>query len=412
MLFVKTNVQSIPLLKKMPAISKLSSFSPEILSLIQKQTAKNFGYGFTISTALSLISYIQNLLKTNGKPTDYKKHLTNMIRTGSFLASWSGFYQLFIRLLEKNLDHPNAFAIVASGFASGFSSMYLTQGVSWSLSLYILIRSLYSWYMIKIDKFPSWIQNFSPILIYCLLNVGLGFMSQLQIKYLDNSYSEFLSHCAGFNRRGMIEIYKTNTLKECHPHFHKDESCFRDAMSRNVVMLSRLLKIYVPFYFVSSFFKGAFFNLSLEKQKKAWISLLKNVSRSTLFLLLQCFVCGPCPCIHNYLTKQYNPLIIAAVWFFGSFAIYFESPSRVKEINLFTFWKLSVSFVNYVMDVKNYNPDEKPEKHSEKFNFWSSNIVFGLASALSLYCLSRNRQQLKSLDRTILVSLFPESLMK
>lgn len=396
----------------MPVLSKPSNFSPEIWTLIQKQTLKNFGYGFTLSAALSILSYIQNLFKRNKKQTDYKKYLMTALRSGTFLASWSIFYQVCIRTLELNMIRPNALWLATSGFASGFASMYLTQGISWNLSLYFFLRSLYSWFRIKLDKFPFWVQNFSPILLYCILNIGLGYMTQLNSCYVDRSYGEFLVHCAGFSRQSIEHMWSFKTLPDCKDVYHKEESCLEASYYRSKRILARILKIYVPFYFVSTFLKGSFFKMSLEKQKNTWISLLKNAGRSSLFLFIQCLFCGPGPCIHKFFTKEYNPFIIGILWFFASFAIYFENPSRVKEINIFTLWKLCVSFINYKMGVKENLEDGKGEQHSESFNFWASNLIFGVASSFSLYCLARNRQQLKSLDRTILVSLFPASLLK
>ena len=92
------------------------------------------------------------------------------------------------------------------------------------------------------------------------------------------------------------------------------------------------------------------------------------------------------------------------VWFIGSFAILFESKSRRVEISVFTIWRLATGLIHIMTNVKG------DEEHSKEFNVWFSSIIFAMASAFGGYCLSRDSSKLRSLDRGILLTLFPKEL--
>jgi hypothetical protein len=396
--------------RDMAGWSSLNShnFTNEILVNVFKACLKNFLIGMGISSILSLYNFLSNLSKNKKKEGMLQKYISHGVRFGSFLASWSLFYQLLIRVMDSNVSSPHSWSLLVSGSLSGFASMYLTQGMSWTVSLYFLIRSLASWYRIKSEKFPQYAINIHPVLVYALLNVYLGYVSQLGSAYMDSTYGAFLEHCSGTKANEFALMWGNKILPPCYPVFHREETCYEAAKVRNWTIFKRISNIYVPFYFLSIFLRGGFFVKGWEKQKSVWTRFLTGTSRSTLFLFVQCMICGPGPCIHKLFSNNYKIWSHAINWFVGSLAIVLEAPSRTREINLFTSWKLLHATINYVFNVK----EHFGEQHSERLKFWASNIFFALASFVSMYCLVRNRKELKSLDRTILVSLFPESIMK
>jgi hypothetical protein len=151
--------------------------------------------------------------------------------------------------------------------------------------------------------------------------------------------------------------------------------------------------------------KGSLLNIqSLSSLYQLTQGLLKNSMRTTLFLTLQCSACAPLACIHKNFTNRKNSIIMGLVWFLGSFAILFESKSRRTEISVFTVWRVATGIVHILTDVKN------DEQHSEQFQVLASSIIFSVASAFAAYILSRDAKKLKSLDRGILLTLFPKEL--
>jgi hypothetical protein len=71
---------------------------------------------------------------------------------------------------------------------------------------------------------------------------------------------------------------------------------------------------------------------------------------------------------------------------------------------VFTVWRVATGIVHILTDVKN------DEQHSEQFQVLASSIIFSVASAFAAYILSRDAKKLKSLDRGILLTLFPKEL--
>jgi hypothetical protein len=88
--------------------------------------------------------------------------------------------------------------------------------------------------------------------------------------------------------------------------------------------------------------------------------------------------------------------------------IILENNSRVKEILLFILYKYIHSIINYLTDTKEHKTDlNERENHSDNFQKWSSSIFFAFSSSISLYCLFYNSKSLKTLDKFILLKLFP-----
>jgi hypothetical protein len=95
------------------------------------------------------------------------------------------------------------------------------------------------------------------------------------------------------------------------------------------------------------------------------------------------------------------------MWFIGPLFIVFENEQRRSEISLFSLWRLICALINYKQNVKAYYF----EQNDKKFTKLYSAIFFGIASSIWMYCLKRNPDDLKKLDKSGLNLFFPQKLI-
>jgi hypothetical protein len=396
----------------MSTFSKLTqNFDHKILKLILKSTTKNFLIGCSITTLLTLFSKVQQLLgwkKKEGKNFELSEFLKTAIKNGLFISTWTFSHQILIRLLESNFERPQAKNLVISGLLSGSISMYFLQGLSWQSSLYFVYRSLFGVYRIKKNIFPSW-TDIPDYLAYCIINFFLGIMAERYTYYNNQSYADFLSYCANFKLKNINYMFtqESNTFPECYPHYHEEKSCLESGKNRLFGSFRNNLKLQLSFQIFSYLVKGSLFTpKSLESYLNMWKNLFKNSMRTTMFLTLQCVLCGPTACVHKLFTNERNLFVIGLIWFVSSFAILLESPTRRSEISCFTIWRVTTGFINL------FNGVSFGQKNSKEFDVFASTVLFGIGSAFSIYCMYRDPKNLKSLDQSILTTFFPKNLLK
>lgn len=166
---------------------------------------RNFLFGFSVISVKTAFSFLQHFisshfskkpkfdvssnLKTSDvshsplrekplKSFDLSRFVRDAFQTGSFFALWSLIFQVLIRVLNRGSSSgmiPTPSSLFISGALSGFTSMYVTQGIGWQIALYFLIRSFASFLRINIHVFPNWIQKFPDVLIYAIINSVFSF---------------------------------------------------------------------------------------------------------------------------------------------------------------------------------------------------------------------------------------------
>lgn len=386
-----------------------SKFQTVFLPIL-KRSARNFALGFLLNSVLSLLGYVLRILNPRKRKSNdteqtiekLKKTILDCIQSGLFLGSWTLQYYLLSRLFtcEKSLR------ILLAGFISGFSSMFMHQGLGWRVSLYCVLRSLLGLYRVHKSRFPRWINKFPGVLTYALINVGLGYMFCYKTDYLDRGYGKFISDAANVTYEGSLYMFQGDSglLPDCSPLYHKEEKCLDAFKNHSWIQLKTALQVYTSLFLMTPLLSG---QLIRAKHKfKLLKQIVKNIGWSTMFLWTQCMFCARAPCIKKYLLGNRNTkLPILLMWFIGPLAISLEYSHRRTEISLFSFWRLLTATINLMNNVKNMHFGEE---HSERFQLLTSSLFFAVASGIWMYCLEKNPKGLKSLDRSLLMWLFPK----
>lgn len=381
----------------------MASFSKPTSTQLVKilvPSLKNFGIGFFLGSFSAVYELISKWNRKDSFKNFIERLIPEALRSGSFVVLWVSVFNVIMYSLQL-IRVNRKWASLLSGLLSGGFSMYITQAMSWRTTLYFLLRASYGLFRAEKISLPRWVRRTPSTVFYAFVSLILGYQVSYMTKYVDKSFALLLSDLSQATHDGYEFMYQheEKELPRCHPRFHFGE-CREAIFYRALSCFGKLIVMNSSVHLISPLLTARFFLGPKEKRLYTLKRFFINVSRSTLFLWLQIMFCGAAPCIHKLVTEKNTKIPVFIIWFIGSFALQFEHPQRRPEIALFTLWRVLNCTVSRIMDV------EYTQDYPEKFQVIFSTILFMLASGLWMYCLENSPRGLKTLDRSILRTLF------
>lgn len=352
----------------------LTRMRKEFSTKIIETTSQNIDQSIT-NQASELVGDVIS----NGVETTAKSHLTladGLVAGAGALGAFGIISKLTQGIGRKAITHPKSTSIISSMFNA------LTNKATLS---------------------------------YVLVNIGIGYNLYYYPDFMDVAYQNFLGSMACIYRYTTKDIIDINMVetRPCHPYHPPIKSCWDSLWNRSFSIVYKVFKVYASVHLFALLLSGQLWKRTKQPFLAYYGKLAKNffvgVSRSCLFLSTQLLICGPSPCIHNYLANTFNNgkhsrFLMILPWMIGSFSIAFEAASRRSELALYSLWRLAICYVY------RWRNTHSNQEHDPMFEKIFSALVFGFATCFWIIVKNRDSSYLKRLDRMILSHVFPPHL--